>query len=492
MKNFFHILSLIIFLLMPSIAKAAPVAARGHPVTGTFWQSTQPISAASLPLPAGAATSANQLPDGHNVAITGTATVTQNTVSVIDAGNSSTSTLTSASTFTGTGVDITLYASVTVFIAASHDSAAAGISLELSSDNSNWDEKHTFLFDVSEHTTREFIIPTHAQFFRIVYTNGGTNQTHFRLQTILHTTPETGELHRLSSAEVPDALGELVKSVIMAQAAGTGNFIPLDATASGNLKVAIEEISDGLDIGAGNAGTETARISISTDDVNLSAIKTAIEAINNVTTTQADDLANSLNGLNTTSFMYVFDESTWDRLRGDAVNGMLVNLGTNNDVSITAGVPNNPIIEQGILELIGINEQVAAEQYSASVTITLAATSSGYIKKVCLFTSEDGSGVVFTPTGTLIIFDADPTITTADTSITMTERLTVVAQFDLATGGFQVDVNGGMSCQDTNEAFHSTGTLFATWFSATGETQWNSLAGDDEQLEFNFWYERKS
>jgi len=30
------------------------------PVTGTFWQSTQPISAASLPLPTGAATSANQ------------------------------------------------------------------------------------------------------------------------------------------------------------------------------------------------------------------------------------------------------------------------------------------------------------------------------------------------------------------------------------------------------------------------------------------------
>jgi len=30
------------------------------PVTGTFWQATQPISAASLPLPAGAATSANQ------------------------------------------------------------------------------------------------------------------------------------------------------------------------------------------------------------------------------------------------------------------------------------------------------------------------------------------------------------------------------------------------------------------------------------------------
>jgi hypothetical protein len=38
-------------------------------VTGTFWQATQPVSAASLPLPTGAATAAAQLPDGHNVTI---------------------------------------------------------------------------------------------------------------------------------------------------------------------------------------------------------------------------------------------------------------------------------------------------------------------------------------------------------------------------------------------------------------------------------------
>ncbi len=38
-------------------------------VTGTFWQATQPISAVSLPLPTGAATAALQLPDGHNVTV---------------------------------------------------------------------------------------------------------------------------------------------------------------------------------------------------------------------------------------------------------------------------------------------------------------------------------------------------------------------------------------------------------------------------------------
>lgn len=38
-------------------------------VTGTFWQTTQPISASALPLPTGAATSAKQLADNHNVTV---------------------------------------------------------------------------------------------------------------------------------------------------------------------------------------------------------------------------------------------------------------------------------------------------------------------------------------------------------------------------------------------------------------------------------------
>jgi len=38
-------------------------------VDGTFWQATQPVSAAALPLPAGAATAAKQLADGHNVTV---------------------------------------------------------------------------------------------------------------------------------------------------------------------------------------------------------------------------------------------------------------------------------------------------------------------------------------------------------------------------------------------------------------------------------------
>ena len=60
-------------------------------VTGTFWQTTQPISVASLPLPSGAATSAKQLADGHNVAVDkiGIGTIVNITVPVTASGATS-------------------------------------------------------------------------------------------------------------------------------------------------------------------------------------------------------------------------------------------------------------------------------------------------------------------------------------------------------------------------------------------------------------------
>src|SRR3990167_4817159 len=53
--------------------------------------------------------------------------------------------------------------------------------------------------------------------------------------------------------------------------------------------------------------------------------------------TQADDVVNTSDGIQVTNFNMVFDGTTWDRLRGDSVNGALVNLGANNDVTVTSG-----------------------------------------------------------------------------------------------------------------------------------------------------------
>lgn len=54
----------------------------------------------------------------------------------------------------------------------------------------------------------------------------------------------------------------------------------------------------------------------------------------------ADNLANpTITALG--SYNLVYDGSTWDRLRGDSTDGVLVNLGTNNDVTVTGTVTAN-------------------------------------------------------------------------------------------------------------------------------------------------------
>ena len=50
----------------------------------------------------------------------------------------------------------------------------------------------------------------------------------------------------------------------------------------------------------------------------------------------ADDVSNTFNAFISSSFAYYYDGSTWDRVRGDSTNGLLVNLGTNNDVTVAA------------------------------------------------------------------------------------------------------------------------------------------------------------
>ena len=212
-------------------------AASPLPVDGS--NVTQPVSAAALPLPSGAATSAKQLADGHNVANAGTFAVQINNSNLVSTDNSSSTPLTGDATFTGTGEDISSYAAVSIQVFASHASATDGLSMEFSTDNSNWDEKH--LATIAATTSREFTFPSHAKFFRVVYTNNSTEQTSFRLQTILHVQTLNGTSHALDENACADDVGILTKAVTIAQAAGTGDFVPVQATAAGNLKVSIEE-----------------------------------------------------------------------------------------------------------------------------------------------------------------------------------------------------------------------------------------------------------
>lgn len=171
----------------------------------------------------------------------------------VDSNNTTTSTLANDAIYTGTGTDVLGYAAVSIQIDSSHDSATDGMTFQFSPDNTNWDSVHLHSYTAAD-GGRNFQFAAHAQYFRFVYTNGGTTQTHFRVQTILHRNSPITTIHRLSDNTDPDRSATIHKSVTIAQAAGSGDFVPVQATTSGNFKQSLEEIDASLLGGGVEAG----------------------------------------------------------------------------------------------------------------------------------------------------------------------------------------------------------------------------------------------
>jgi hypothetical protein len=191
--------------------------------------------------------------------------------SFVSTNNSTTSTLIADAVFTGTGDDLMGYSAVVVTLDASHDSATDGMTFQFSTDNSNWDDVYTFTYTAAN-GARRFQFPVTARYFRIVYTNGGTGQTHFRAATILHTQNQLTTIHRIVNNVDPDRSAQLTTAAILAQAAGSGDFVPVQATAAGNFKVSVEEFSDGVDVGNGTVGSETLRVTIASDTTGVLSV----------------------------------------------------------------------------------------------------------------------------------------------------------------------------------------------------------------------------
>jgi hypothetical protein len=103
---------------------------------------------------------------------------------LIDSGNSTTTPLGGGATFTGASIDITNYAGAIIQIFSDQESAAAGFAFQTSIDGTNWDHGHTYTY-VGGSSGRHFTFQLPGQYGRVVYTNGATPQTTFRLSTKL-------------------------------------------------------------------------------------------------------------------------------------------------------------------------------------------------------------------------------------------------------------------------------------------------------------------
>jgi len=127
----------------------------------------------------------------------------------ISSDNSTTSTLSGGASYTGTGEDVKLYSSLTLQIFSDKDSADLGVSVQFSQDNSNWDIKLTSTYRASTQFSTSY--PINGRYYRVVYTNGGTAQGSFRLQTLLHANFAPREVNASISLSEPirDSFGRM-------------------------------------------------------------------------------------------------------------------------------------------------------------------------------------------------------------------------------------------------------------------------------------------
>lgn len=138
------------------------------------------VGAGTAGTPSGGVVSVQGVSGGTPVPITGA--ITTSPANSVSSVNSSTTTLTANSTFTGTSESTLNYAGISIEVFSDVASASGGLIIEQSQDGTNWDTQDVYSTLAS--TAFQTTISLTGQFYRIVFTNGTTNQTTFRLQTI--------------------------------------------------------------------------------------------------------------------------------------------------------------------------------------------------------------------------------------------------------------------------------------------------------------------
>lgn len=112
--------------------------------------------------------------------------------------NSSATTLGISGVFTGLAEDIKDYSVISLSVFADQASATDGLSIQQSSNGTNWDIVKTFTITASQ--GKLISVQAGARYFRIVYTNGGVAQTNFRMMPIFKQGNQKGSSQRTADA----------------------------------------------------------------------------------------------------------------------------------------------------------------------------------------------------------------------------------------------------------------------------------------------------
>jgi hypothetical protein len=167
------------------------------------------------------------------------------TVRVEDSSNSTTENLGNGGIFEGDWVETLDYSSVSVEVKSDQDSATDGFQVQSSDDGltSKHPHKHTLSAGVNHH----YIYSLTGKYYRIVYTNGTTPTTDFRIRPVLNKYDISHQhTHGVEFVVDSDHPADLVRAVITAKKPD-GSYINVGSTAGGNTKVSMEEMETAVE-----------------------------------------------------------------------------------------------------------------------------------------------------------------------------------------------------------------------------------------------------
>lgn len=155
---------------------------------------------------------------------------------VISTDNSTTTPLGSGGVFQGLSADVLQFGVIQILVNASHDSAALGLVFQASHDSVTWFDTDSYNYIAG--SVKTYSLAPAARHFRVKFTNGGTAQTDFTLQTIFKKTYTKPSSHRIGDVMVADDDAEIVQAVIAGKStAGGGSYVDVKVNPSGALTV---------------------------------------------------------------------------------------------------------------------------------------------------------------------------------------------------------------------------------------------------------------
>jgi hypothetical protein len=161
---------------------------------------------------------------------------------------------------------------------------------------------------------------------------------------------------------------------------------------------ALGNATDGalVNLGANNDVTVTSgAVTVSATDLDIRNLVQATDSVSVgdgtntivVLADGADNVSNANNQLVVASMLYAYDGSTWDRMLGNSTDGLLVNLGANNDVTVTSGT---------VTASAGTNLNTSLLALEAGGNLAAAATSLATLDN-CISGSEAQVDVITVP-----------------------------------------------------------------------------------------------